>query len=194
RQVHPAGSSSMPCRPPCGSTGPSRSRRPARSDFREFIALDGRRDPGQSRTRQPWTASGRCRHPLQHLDEPRRDRLVRPRVLAGDELAVLDHIRREVDRGRVHFATRDPKYVHHVEVQLGMEDALFNDLLLGNREDRHLIPGVLPPRASSEALAVSPAIKAARNSRALGMAAIVAIGPWHRNAVGFLWAWKCRRI
>src|SRR5262249_15737709 len=50
------------------------------------------------------------------------------------------------------------------------------------------------PLASSEALAVSPAIKAARNSRALGMAAIVAIGPWHRNAVGFLWVWKCRRI
>src|SRR5215471_17572075 len=98
------------------------------------------RGPGQ-----PWAASGRSRHPLKRLDEPRRDRLVRPRVLAGDELAVLDHIRLEVDRGRAHLATGDPKRVNHVEVQLGMEDALLNDLLLGNREDRHLIPGILPP-------------------------------------------------
>src|SRR6516164_1224599 len=78
------------------------------------------RGPGQ-----PWAASGRYRHPLERLDEPRGDRLVRPRVLAGDELAVLDHIRLEVDRGRTHVATRDVKCVNHVEVQLGMEDALF---------------------------------------------------------------------
>src|SRR5215510_4882232 len=42
----------------------------------------------------------------------------RSRVLAGDELAVLDHIRLEVDRVRAHFATRYPKRVDHVEVQL----------------------------------------------------------------------------
>src|SRR5262249_37487927 len=67
----------------------------------------------------PGAASGRSRHPLKRLDEPRRDRLVRPRVLAGDELAVLDHIGLEVDRGRAHFATCDLKCVNHVEVQLG---------------------------------------------------------------------------
>src|SRR5215831_12625218 len=91
------------------------------------------RGPGQ-----PWTASGRSRHPLQSLNEPRRDRFVRPRVLAGDELAVHDHIRLEVDRSRTHFATRYSKRVNHAEVQLGVEDVLLNDLLLGNREDRHL--------------------------------------------------------
>src|SRR5262249_49092418 len=62
----------------------------------------------------PGAASGRSRHPLERLDEPRGDRLVRPRVLAGDELAVLDHMRREVDRGRAHFATRDLKCIDHV--------------------------------------------------------------------------------
>src|SRR5262245_36540528 len=91
---------------------------------------------------QPWAASGRSRHPLKRLDEPRRDQLVRPRVLAGDELAILDHIRLEVDRGRAHLAARDPKRIDHVEVQLGVEDALLDDLLLGNREDRHLVPGI----------------------------------------------------
>src|SRR5262245_65745718 len=62
------------------------------------------RGPGQ-----PWAASGRSRHPLERLDEPRRDRLVRPRALAGDELAVLDHIRLEVGRGRAHFCSGDTK-------------------------------------------------------------------------------------
>src|SRR5262249_12702894 len=98
------------------------------------------RGPGQ-----PWAASSRSRHPLERLDEPRRDRLVRPRGLARDELSVLDRIRLEVDRGRAHFATRYPKRFDHVEVQLGVEDVLLNDLLLGNREDRHLVPGILPP-------------------------------------------------
>src|SRR5262245_22273451 len=64
---------------------------------------------------QPWAASGHSRHPLKRLDEPRRDRLVRPRVLAGDEFAVHDHIRLEIDRSRTHFATRYPKRVNHVE-------------------------------------------------------------------------------
>src|SRR5262245_55941452 len=91
------------------------------------------RGPGQ-----PWAASSRSRHPRKRLDEPCRDRPVRPRVLAGDEFAVLDHIRVEVDRGRAHVATCDPKCVNHIEVQLCVEDVVLNNLLLGNREDRHL--------------------------------------------------------
>src|SRR5262249_4952251 len=98
------------------------------------------RGPGQ-----PWAASGRTRHALKGPDELRRDRFIRPRILSGDELVVLDHIGLEVDCSRAHFAARDLKCVNHVEVQLRMEDAIFNDLLLGHRKDRHLVPGILPP-------------------------------------------------
>src|SRR5262245_28328891 len=61
--------------------------------------------------------------------------------------------------------TRYLKRVNRVEVHLGMEDVLLDDLLLGTREDRHHIPGILPSLGQFGGLAVLPAIKAERKSR-----------------------------
>src|SRR5262249_11797776 len=53
-------------RPP---QGPMRPRKP--TGGRDFVVLDGRPERGWPASRRPWTASGRSRHPLQRLDEPR---------------------------------------------------------------------------------------------------------------------------
>src|SRR5688572_3387864 len=72
----------------------------------------------------------RHRSALKRLDDASRDRFVGPGVLAGNELAVLNHVRVEIDRCDADVGAGRAQRVGHVEVQLGVKDVVLDDLLL----------------------------------------------------------------
>src|SRR5262249_33563655 len=89
-------------------------------------------------------SSRRNGRPVEGLDQFRCKRMIRSRVLASDQLAVLDGMGREVDRIRGDVTAGGAQRIGHAEIKLAVEDLLFNRLLLAGGEHRHLIAGILP--------------------------------------------------
>src|SRR5262252_389967 len=89
-------------------------------------------------------SSRRNSRPVEGFDQFRCKRMIRSRVLASDQLAVLDDMGREVDRIRGDIAARRAQCIGHVEIKLAVEDLLFNGLFLAGGVYRQLITGILP--------------------------------------------------
>src|SRR5262249_55885324 len=65
----------------------------------------------------------------QHLDELRSNRMIGPRILTSDELAIGNHVGREIDRPGDHLAASSCERVRHVEIQLRVKDVVLDPLL-----------------------------------------------------------------
>jgi hypothetical protein len=79
-------------------------------------------------------SSRRSDHPAEGVDQFRCKGMIRPRVLAGDQLAVLDDMGGEVDRIRGDVAARHAQCIGHVEIELAVKDLFFDRFLLTGRE------------------------------------------------------------
>src|SRR5262249_40111990 len=67
--------------------------------------------------------------PLAHrqgLDELRGEEMIRPRILASDELAIDNHVGREINRPGDDLAASCLECVGHVEVHRGVKDVAFD--------------------------------------------------------------------
>src|SRR3546814_9114516 len=82
-----------------------------------------RRPPRSTRTDTllPYTTLFRSRRAVERLDEPGGDRVIGARVLPGDQLAVDNHVRLEVDVGGGHRGAGRLQCLGHVEVHRSEE-------------------------------------------------------------------------
>src|SRR5262245_17097586 len=64
----------------------------------------------------------------QHLDEFLSYRMVGPRILTSDELAIDNHVGLEINRPSDHLAASRVECVRHVEIHLRVKDVVFDPL------------------------------------------------------------------
>src|SRR5262249_6947818 len=80
----------------------------------------------------------------QCLDELGSNRMVGPRILTSDQLAIDNHVGSEIDRPGGHLAACGCKRVRHVEIHLCVKDVVFDPFFFRCRKNCHLVTGVLP--------------------------------------------------
>ena len=71
----------------------------------------------------------------QCFDELFGDGMVRPWILAGNQLAIDNHIGLEIDAPRGHLTARSLERVRHVEVHLRVKNVIFDPLFFGSRKN-----------------------------------------------------------
>src|SRR5262247_2700354 len=98
-----------------------------------------------NRTPPTLPRSGRPSFALrQRLDELRSNRMVGPRVLTSDELAINNHVGLEIDSAGRHLSASCFECVRHVEIHLCVKDVVFDPLLFRCRKNCHLVASILP--------------------------------------------------
>src|SRR5215831_17213277 len=80
----------------------------------------------------------------QCLDELGGNRMVGPRILTSDQLAIDNHVGLEIDSAARHLCASRFECVRHVEIQLCVKDLVFDYLFFRGRKNCHLVARILP--------------------------------------------------
>src|SRR5215510_3879568 len=80
----------------------------------------------------------------QRFDQLGGNRMVGPRILSSDELAIDNHIGGEIDRPGGHLAACSLERIRHVEIHLCVKDVVLDPFLFRCRKNCHLVAGIWP--------------------------------------------------